>query len=168
MTKSLSLADVRLTFQRAFGRWAAVIPITFVEINDVNYSDIKIGFYVDDGFTFNGLLRKTAHSFLPEIGLLHFDREELWVIDQDKLKFELTVDLETIDVHKIGHILGLDHSRIKSAIIYPTVGTQTRKVNLTNNDVDEIQQLYGANPRVRAGAILWRREQVLVGACFWV
>ncbi|CAI9101178.1 OLC1v1038439C1 [Oldenlandia corymbosa var. corymbosa] len=48
MIQSLSLADIRLMFQQVFGRWAAVIPITFVETNDVNHADIKIGFYVGD------------------------------------------------------------------------------------------------------------------------
>ncbi|CAI9109665.1 OLC1v1009527C1 [Oldenlandia corymbosa var. corymbosa] len=156
MIPSVSLADMRLIFQRSFGRWAAVIPVTFVETSNVNHSDIKIGFYFGnhgDETVFDGLGGIVAHSYGPPIGLLHLDGDELWVVNQKQPKFGLATDLESVAVHEIGHLLGLAHSTVESAIMYPNESpyTFTRKVDLTKDDIDGIQQLYGANPNFKPG-----------------
>ncbi|CAI9109243.1 OLC1v1009028C1 [Oldenlandia corymbosa var. corymbosa] len=154
MIQNLSLADIRLSFQRAFGRWAAVILMTFVETNDANHADIKIGFYFGDhgdGVPFDGPLGQAAHSSPPESGILHLDGSELWAVDENTLKLEGAVDLESVAVHEIGHVLGLRHSTVKNAVMFPYTPIQKRKVNLSKDDVDGIQQLYGVNPNFKPG-----------------
>ncbi|CAI9109242.1 OLC1v1009027C1 [Oldenlandia corymbosa var. corymbosa] len=154
MIKNLSLADIRLAFQRAFRCWAAVIPMTFIETVDAIHADIKIGFYFGDhgdGSPFDGPMGAAAHSFPPEYGFLHLDGAERWVVDKDKLKMENSVDLESVAVHEIGHVLGLEHSTVKNAVMYPYTPTQKQKVDLSKDDVDGIQQLYGANPNFKPG-----------------
>jgi len=48
-------------------------------------------------------------------------------------------------VHEIGHLLGLGHSSVVESIMYPTIMSRTRKVELHSNDVMGIQYLYRTN-----------------------
>lgn len=59
------------------------------------------------------------------------------------------VDLESVAVHEIGHLLGLGHSSVAEAIMYPTIKTRTKKVELAEDDVEGVQKLYGSNPNYK-------------------
>ncbi|KAK6116490.1 hypothetical protein DH2020_049783 [Rehmannia glutinosa] len=142
---------VRTVFARAFERWSEVTPLTFVETASFSRADIRIGFHSGDhgdGEPFDGVLGTLAHAFSPPAGLLHLDGEENWVIDGDFLNGSpfSAVDLESVAVHEIGHILGLGHSSVEEAIMYPSISSGIRKVELANDDVLGIQELYGSNP----------------------
>ncbi|PIN24934.1 Matrilysin [Handroanthus impetiginosus] len=146
------LSDVvRSVFSRAFERWSEVMPLTFTETTSYNGADIKIGFFRGDhgdGEPFDGVLKTLAHAFSPPSGWFHLDGDENWVIDGDFLNGSplSAVDLESVAVHEIGHVLGLGHSSIEEAIMYPSISSGTRKVELTNDDIIGIQELYGSNP----------------------
>ncbi|KAI3452776.1 hypothetical protein Pfo_009439 [Paulownia fortunei] len=146
------LSDVaQSVFSRAFERWSEVTPLTFTETTSFYRADIKIGFFSGDhgdGESFDGVLGTLAHAFSPPTGMFHLDGDENWVIDGDFLNGSplSAVDLESVAVHEIGHILGLGHSSVEEAIMYPTISSGTRKVELANDDVMGIQELYGSNP----------------------
>lgn len=146
------LTDVEKgVFARAFERWSEVTPLTFVEAASYNQADLRIGFYSGDhgdGEPFDGVLGTLAHAFSPPTGRLHFDGEESWVIDGDFINASpvSAVDLESVAVHEIGHLLGLGHSSVEDAIMYPSISSGTRKVELANDDIMGIQVLYGSNP----------------------
>ena len=139
-------------FARAFGRWAEVTELNFTNIESFTTSDITIGFYTGDhgdGEPFDGVLGTLAHAFSPPSGKFHLDADENWVVSGDLdsfLSVTAAVDLESVAVHEIGHLLGLGHSSVEESIMYPTITTGKRKVDLTNDDVEGIQYLYGANP----------------------
>ncbi|KAL2233595.1 metalloendoproteinase 2-MMP [Sesamum indicum] len=146
------LSDVvKTVFSRAFERWSEVTTLTFTEISSFNRADIRIGFFSrehGDGEPFDGVLGTLAHAFSPPTGRCHFDGEENWVIDGDFLNGAplSAVDLESVAVHEIGHILGLGHSSVEEAIMYPSISSGTRKVELADDDIMGIQELYGSNP----------------------
>ncbi|KAI9121627.1 hypothetical protein K1719_008660 [Acacia pycnantha] len=56
------------------------------------------------------------------------------------------VDLESVEVNEIGHLLGLGHSSVEEAIMYSTISSRTRKMTLADDGIQGIQQLYGSNP----------------------
>ncbi|KAL8196185.1 hypothetical protein R6Q57_025185, partial [Mikania cordata] len=148
----LSYFDIRAAFQRSFSRWASTIPVNFTEVDDYRKADIKIAFYRGDhgdGVPFDGVLGVLAHAFSPENGRLHLDRDETWAVDLKSSKSNVAVDLESVATHEIGHILGLAHSSVKEAIMYPSLGPRTRKVDLKMDDVKGVQKLYGSNPNFR-------------------
>ncbi|GMN20106.1 hypothetical protein TIFTF001_045282 [Ficus carica] len=53
------------------------------------------------------------------------------------------MDLESVAVHEIGHLLGLDHSNVPAASMYPTFIYGERKRGLNADDIQGIRALYG-------------------------
>lgn len=127
----LSLSDIKKTFKLAFSKWASVIPVSFVEADDYGFADIKIGFYTGDhgdGEPFDGVLGILAHSFSPESGRFHLDAAETWAVDFETEKSKVAIDLESVAVHEIGHLLGLAHSPVKEAVMYPSLKPREKKL----------------------------------------
>lgn len=156
-TAGVSASDsvLRGVFSRAFSRWSEVTTLTFAEVDAAAVKpDITIGFFSGDhgdGEGFDGTLGTLAHAFSPPDGRLHLDAEENWVADGDvTASSSWAVDLESVVVHEIGHLLGLGHSSVEEAIMYPTIRIRTKKVLLADDDVRGIQSLYGSNPSYNA------------------
>lgn len=149
---NLSLLDIRKAFKRAFSRWASVIPVSFVEAEDYGFADIKIGFYTGDhgdGEPFDGVLGVLAHSFSPQSGRLHLDAAETWAVDFETERSAVAVDLESVATHEIGHLLGLSHSSVKEAVMYPSLKPRDKRAELNVDDMKGVQSLYGSNPNFR-------------------
>ncbi|KAK1425836.1 hypothetical protein QVD17_21197 [Tagetes erecta] len=146
--------DVKRVFANAFNRWSEWTPLTFTEGKNYFRSDLKIGFYAGDhgdGEEFDGVLGTLAHAFAPPRGLLHLDSDENWIVNdligsRSGSGAVTAMDLESVAVHEIGHLLGLGHSSVEDAIMFPTISSGERKVELDRDDVEGIQELYGTNP----------------------
>ncbi|CAI0455675.1 unnamed protein product [Linum tenue] len=125
---------------RAFQTWAENTQFEFRRDDHAELADIKIGFfsgYHGDTGSFDGPGGSLAHSSPPKSGLLHFDSEETWAVGSVQKAF----DVETVALHEIGHILGLMHSSVPTAIMYPAVGDGVTK-ELSRDDVHGFRALY--------------------------
>jgi hypothetical protein len=148
---TIDKATLSTVFARAFARWSEATLLNFTETARESDADITIGFYGGDhgdGEGFDGPLGTLAHAFSPTDGRFHLDAAETWVAggDVSTASSDAAVDLESVAVHEIGHLLGLGHSAVEGAIMYPTITSRTRKVDLASDDVVGIQSLYGSNP----------------------
>ncbi|KAK4376790.1 hypothetical protein RND71_003086 [Anisodus tanguticus] len=158
--------SVKAVFGRAFDKWTEVTPLTFTETDSYRLADIRVGFFPGDhgdGNPFDGPMKILAHAFSPPIGFFHLDAEENWVVDGEFLKEGMSrksaVDLESVAVHEIGHLLGLDHSSQKEAIMFPTLGAFVRKVELSSDDIKGVQMLYGSNQNNNGSSTVFTPSQ---------
>ncbi|MCH80651.1 metalloendoproteinase 1-like [Trifolium medium] len=79
------------------------------------------------------------------VGSIYLDAEEQWVLSNEDIVEDDDVDLESVVMHQIGHLLGLKHSFVKEAIMYPIV-LQEKKIELVNvDDLQRIRKIYGVN-----------------------
>ncbi|XP_073023700.1 metalloendoproteinase 3-MMP-like [Primulina eburnea] len=135
-TPSNAVGPVR----RAFNQWASATHFTFSQVQSNQRPDLVIGFFRGnhgDRHSFDGRGGVLAHAFAPTDGRFHYDADERWADGIVMRAF----DLETVAVHEIGHLLGLGHSRVQGAIMYPSIAPGVRK-NLNEDDIQGIRVLY--------------------------
>ncbi|KAM7279887.1 hypothetical protein ACFE04_007021 [Oxalis oulophora] len=129
----------------AFQKWASVSQFTFEGASLGSKEDIMIGFYTGDhgdGNPFDGPRGVVAHSneqISPTwLGNTHFDGDENWSTEPRSDE----MDLESVAVHEIGHLLGLAHTTDPKAIMYPIIDQGIIKRDLSQDDIDGIHFLY--------------------------
>lgn len=144
-TTDVSEAAQRAAVARAFQTWQDEIPKTFYEARPHYYPWFKAGWYSEnhgDGTPFDGVGTVLAHAFFPHpcggqfAGHMHFDDAETWSTTAGSRR-----DIETVALHEIGHLLGLGHSDVENAVMYPYL-TGTRRA-LHADDIEGIRSLYG-------------------------
>ncbi|KAL1202625.1 Metalloendoproteinase 5-MMP [Cardamine amara subsp. amara] len=162
--------DVKSVFARAFTRWAEVTPLNFTRSESLLGADIVIGFFTGehgDGEPFDGPMGTLAHASSPPSGMLHLDGDEDWLISDGGISRRIlpvaVVDLESVAVHEIGHLLGLGHSSVEDAIMFPAISGGDRKVELAKDDIEGIQHLYGGNPNGDGGLKSSRQSETSGG-----
>ncbi|KAF3444902.1 hypothetical protein FNV43_RR14595 [Rhamnella rubrinervis] len=143
----LNFDDVRAAVRSAFNEWSANSKFTFNERSSPEFvtTDIYISFQTGDhgdGYPFDGNGGILAHAAAPVGGNMHIDGDESWstsdTITPDK------VDLMSVTLHEIGHLLGLLHSEDTSAVMYPYFDYGAIHRHLEDDDKKGIQALYSA------------------------
>jgi len=150
-TPDMNGVDVQASFSRAFSLWENQTSLRFEEIASVGEADIVIlfdtfGHTWSDGnacFPFDGPYDVLAHAYHPcyssPITEGHFDDSEDWTDDIRNSVYQ-PIDMDTVAAHEIGHMLGLHHSDVDTALMAPLYVGSHRY--LDQDDVDGIQALY--------------------------
>lgn len=133
--------------RKAFNTWSEVVPLTFVEVGMDDRPDIVVDWRPAADPDYNMVGTTLAHADYPpgcsSTALpkpLHFDDEEHnWVVGPVSGSF----DIETVALHEIGHLIGLAHSTLPSAVMYRSVGSNKTKRDLTSDDITGVRSLYG-------------------------
>ncbi|NXR05255.1 MMP7 protein, partial [Sagittarius serpentarius] len=142
-TPDLPQKKVDDAIRRAFMVWSDVTPLQFHRVFN-RPADIVIAFARrehGDGYPFDGRGNTLAHAFAPGGGLggdAHFDDDERWS------EFNREVNLFLVAAHEFGHSLGLDHSNVRGALMYPIYSyVNPATFRLSEDDKRGIQKLYG-------------------------
>ncbi|XP_060814551.1 matrix metalloproteinase-2 isoform X2 [Bombus pascuorum] len=144
----LDTGGVRFELSRALDLWARNSKLTFQEVNS-DRADILVYFHSGhhgDGYPFDGRGQILAHAFFPgrdRGGDVHFDEEEIWLLQDDNSNEEGT-SLFAVAAHEFGHSLGLAHSSVSGALMYPWYQGLSSNYELPEDDRHGIQQMYGA------------------------
>lgn len=122
--------------ENAFTTWSNHSNLRFIQLETPNNADLIIKWEKGnhgDEYAFDGNNGILAHAFYPPpaggmfAGHLHFDDDENWTDDGTG------IDLETVALHEIGHLLGIMHSDDPSAIMYETYTIMNRL--LSSDDI---------------------------------
>lgn len=144
---NLDAGQVRRVLHEALDLWAQNANLTFREVYS-SEADIQVLFarqFHGDGYKFDGPGKILAHAFYPGTGIggdAHFDEEETWLLNEP-----LGTDgtrLFDVAAHEFGHSLGLGHSSVKEAIMFPWHHVSYRgKDSIPEDDRLGIQGIYG-------------------------
>ncbi|XP_063340840.1 matrix metalloproteinase-18-like [Pelmatolapia mariae] len=146
-TPDMSVAEVDDSIEKALQVWAKVTPLRFTRIYS-GIADIRISFARrahGDFSPFDGPGKTLAHAFAPGTGIggdAHFDEDETFTFRSNR-----GVVLFIVAAHEFGHSLGLGHSNVPGALMYPTYSYRNPDTFvLPQDDVKGIEYLYGSNP----------------------
>ena len=157
---------LRIVTEEAFGLWASVAPLHFVEVTDVgtpvftsntadynaypssSFGQIRLNHrYINGTDAENGMPTTQALAYFPGnggniAGDIHFDNGDPWAI----IGTPSEPDVLGVLVHEIGHTLGINHTSIEGAVMNPMalrrMGPGTGV--LTADEVAAVQAIYGA------------------------
>lgn len=169
-SSDLTPAQVRSAISEALGMWSAVTPLTFTEIPFASNPHLKIRFVSGDhgdGSSFDGPGGVLAHAYYPPpnggdiAGDAHFDEAETWSVNLPASG----IDLVTVAAHEFGHSLGLAHSTVSGALMYPYYGGAHR--NLEADDIAGIQSIYGSKTKWSGWEKLGGYLSSGPGVCSW-
>jgi hypothetical protein len=145
LTEKLPANSVKSEIVRALIEWTKSANVKFSAGQNASGPrtlNIFFGSHAHgDAYPFDGAGGVLAHTFYPAplnsepiAGDMHLDGDESWRIGAN-------IDLYSVALHEAGHALGLAHSDIPSAVMYPFY---KQTVTLTADDINGIQSLYGA------------------------
>ena len=89
-------------------------------------------------YPFDGKGKVLAHAFFPSDGRAHFDEDETFTDGTYS-----GTNLLWVATHEFGHSLGIHHSDVENAVMYPYYTGYVPNFKLQQDDVDAIQYLYG-------------------------
>ncbi|XP_077355407.1 macrophage metalloelastase-like [Festucalex cinctus] len=142
-TPDLSQSFVDATLAKALQIYSDVVPLDFKQIQS-GTADIMIKFKAHehgDFAPFDGEGGVLAHAFSPgggKGGDTHFDEDETWSLTSTG------TNLFLVAAHEFGHALGLSHSKVQTALMYPTYKyINTEGYVLPDDDRQGVQALYG-------------------------
>lgn len=147
--RDLSRQEQDRIFQKALQYWADVSGLSFSKARSADTADIKISFGSRThggssertcGYPFDGKGKVLAHAFFPSDGRAHFDEDEYYTDGTSE-----GTNLLWVATHEFGHALGIEHSDVRNAIMYPYYTGYVADMKLQEDDIAAIQSLYGRN-----------------------
>lgn len=140
----LSSQEWAATMAKAFKQWSDVADLEFVRVDSQQSAQLILSVGSGRGDGFDGSGGTLAWAQLPRGNnyrgqlLSRFDTAETWVIDPRKRGILLL----NVACHEFGHLLGLDHSRVNTALMAPFYNPRVDKPQ-ANDDIKRMQALYG-------------------------
>jgi len=144
---------VRRLLKVAMKKWTDHANVRFEELSESDGRTPDLWIYFGDRshgdpFHFDGPGGTLAHAFYPLDnsgglpGDMHFDEAEWFTEGTSAGRNFLWVA-----THELGHSLGLAHSNVREAVMYPYYGGYRPNFQLQDDDIRGIQSIYGKKRR---------------------
>lgn len=128
----------------AYGNWTKVCGLKIDRTKDKNSADIVISTGQGPRNQFDGPGNTLAWAYLPPGDdrqlLLMYDLDESWAANITGSPREIL--MENVTCHEGGHTLGLEHSKIQTALMAPYYAANVN-APVSPDDIERIQRLYG-------------------------
>jgi peptidoglycan hydrolase-like protein with peptidoglycan-binding domain len=139
--RGLTKTAVDDIFKTAWSDWMKHAAISVSQVNSSNANIIiSVGSSQQDGF--DGPGNTLAWAYLPNGNdsqlLCKFDLAETWITNNN----QRGILLRNVACHEFGHLLGLSHSNVQSALMAPFYSAGIASPQL-KDDITRIQGLYG-------------------------
>jgi len=143
----------------AFTTWAATGHFAFREMGWDDNPDFHLSWTSpgDPDFDFpqTGDL---AHASYPSAAHQHLHFNDWW--NWNTLAYEFfSIDIETVALHEIGHLLGLKHSSVVGSVMQPEYDLSTEHRVLHSDDLAALDALYGTSPGRLASTVIIQVRQ---------
>ncbi len=139
----ISHDDQHKALDDAIGMWVPHVPFDMVNVlantSTPDNTHIQVRHVAGDhgdGHPFDGPNGTLAHATPPPLGWLHMDADELWGIADTDRGF----NMRTVYAHELGHNLGLGHSGVPGALMFPRYTGAL--LTLRDDDIAGIRTLY--------------------------
>ena len=86
-------------------------------------------------WSFNDPWGRLGLGFPLQDGQFYLENEEIWTEDMEVTDAEFFMDLETVALHEICHLIGLDHSKLSCSMIYSLITFRKINHHLTSDDI---------------------------------
>ncbi|CAL8139136.1 unnamed protein product [Orchesella dallaii] len=129
--------------KKAFAVWEAATPFTFTPSTDERV-DINIRFEMKQhtaghNFSFDVPAMNLAYASNQPAGVIYFNDEVHWTSGSKQ-----GINFLQVAVHEIGHVLGLGHSNVGNALMFPIYNGYLSNFQLNLDDAQKIEGLYGS------------------------
>lgn len=140
----LSKTEQDEVFDKAFDAWERVCGITVERAGPGQTADVVIGTGQGQRSNFDGAGGTLAWAYLPQGDdrqlVMKFDMDESWVGTGGASARGIL--MFNVAAHEFGHLLGLDHSRVQTALMAPFYDPNTASPR-DNDDIPRAQARYG-------------------------
>lgn len=129
--------------QQAFDAWEAIADIDFVQVEDGQDVDIRLGFDAIDGS--GGTLAQAFFRFIESTLTsvsIRFDTGDSFVVGEGNVGGG-NVNYKTVALHEIGHGIGLAHTTETPAIMQAFIDDDVNE--LQSDDIAAAQFVYGVS-----------------------
>ncbi|CAK7336177.1 unnamed protein product [Dovyalis caffra] len=126
----------------AFLSWSGVTPFAYNFVDEnLTVADIKIGFTSRSAGDqiLDGPGGQLAYANPPTAGTFYYDSDEKWSDGPVPGAY----DMGSVGLHELGHVLGLAHSSVENAAMWPSLKSGITK-GLAADDIQGMKTLYGS------------------------
>ena len=144
--------------ERAFGTWAATDHFAFYEVRSDAQHDFMVSWSASAAdFPIGELANALYPSSAPTQRILFNDLWNWNLYNYGPIGFQ--IDVESVALHEIGHLLGLKHSNVPGSVMWPVMDLDTEHSTLHRDDRAAINALYGGLPERLASTIVFASRQ---------
>lgn len=160
MNRVTTTANWQAAISKAAVYWSSYANINMAQVSDngasmgttgnqqgdSRFGDIRISMIPMSGNVLGYAMLPPPYNGGTDAGDIVLNSNIAWQVNSD-------YDFQTVVIHELGHALGLDHSSLSTADMYPYYNGV--KQTLTTDDIAGIQNVYGAYPAPNHSNVSW-------------